>query len=159
MSVYTLEEKDAFTVLGFGTELTSNYTNYMGIAKEKADFWAKVTTDGTLEKLKALADNSFVFAVNEAYDNKMMYYVGVLTNETLPDATRVIQFPKGTYVVVKGDAATAEELKDTLTGLAFGQALVEEQNYEYVGGPNTAVEMGTHEGKFFGEMWIPVVEK
>ncbi len=98
----------------------------MGIAQEKADFWEKITTDGTLDKLKALADNEFVSAVNEAYDNKMMYYVGVLTNETLPDATRVIQFPKGTYVIVKAEAATSEELKDTLTGLAFRQALVEE---------------------------------
>jgi predicted transcriptional regulator YdeE len=159
MSVYTLVEKDAFTVLGFGTELTSDYTDYMGIAQEKAAFWEKITTDGTLDKLKALADNEFVFAVNEAYDNKMMYYVGVLTNETLPDATRVIQFPKGTYVIVKAEAATSEELKDTLTGLAFGQALVEEQNYEYIGGPNAAVEMGTRDNHVFGEMWIPVVEK
>lgn len=89
----------------------------------------------------------------------MMYYVGVLTNETLPDATRVIEFSKGTYVLVKAEAATSEELKDTLTGLAFEQTLVEEQNYEYIGGPNADVEMGTRDNHVFGEMWIPVVEK
>jgi hypothetical protein len=29
----------------------------------------------------------------------------------------------------------------------------------YVGGPNTAVEMGQRNGLVFGEFWIPVVKK
>ncbi len=157
MSTYTLEEKEAFTVLGIGTDLKSDYTDYMGIAQEKATFWEQITQDGTLDKLKTLADNEAVFAVNEAVNNKMMYYVGVLTEKTLPEATRIIQFPKGTYVVVKAEAPTAEELKNTLTGIMFGQALVEEQNYQYVGGPNATVELGTRDGQYFGEMWVPVV--
>lgn len=159
MSTYTLEEKEAFTVLGFGTDLKSDYTDYMGIAKEKADFWTQATEDGTLEKLKQVADNNYLFAVNEAVNNKMMYYAGVLTEKTLPEATRVIQFPKSTYVVVNAEASDPEELKNTLTGIAFGQALVEIEDYQYVGGPNTTVEMGTRDGQYFGEMWIPVVPK
>ena len=39
MANYTLEEKDSFTVLGIGTELKSDYTDFAGINKEKADFW------------------------------------------------------------------------------------------------------------------------
>lgn len=54
MANYTLEEKDSFVVLGFGTDLKSDYTDYMGINREKADFWNKVNEDGTLDKLKAL---------------------------------------------------------------------------------------------------------
>ena len=38
MTNYTLEEKDSFIVLGIGTELQSDYTDYAGINKEKADF-------------------------------------------------------------------------------------------------------------------------
>ncbi|MFJ5714241.1 GyrI-like domain-containing protein [Neobacillus sp. NPDC093127] len=159
MADYTLEEKDSFTVLGFGTELTSDYTDFAGLNKEKSDFWQAVSQDGRLDTLKKLATNDYVFAVNEAVNNKMMHYAGVMTKETLPEATRVIQFPKGEYLVVKGEAKTAEELSNTLTGIAFGQALPEAKNVAYVGGPNATVEMGQRDGLVFGEMWIPVVRK
>ncbi|MFF2449144.1 GyrI-like domain-containing protein [Neobacillus sp. NPDC058068] len=159
MANYTLEEKDSFTVLGFGTELKSDYTDFAGITKEKADFWQAVKQDGTLDSLKAIAANDYIFAVNEAVNNKMMHYAGVMTDASLPEADRVIQFPKGEYLVVKGEAKTADELSNSLAGIAFGQALPEAKNVAYVGGPNTAVEMGQRNGLIFGEMWIPVVRK
>lgn len=159
MTNYTLEEKDSFIVLGIGTELKSDYTDYAGINKEKADFWEAVKQDGSLDTLKAVAENDYIFAVNEAVNNKMMYYAGVMTDASLPEATRVIQFPKGEYLVVKGEGKTAVELSNTLTGIAFGQVLPEAQNIAYVGGPNATVEMGERNGLVFGEMWIPVVRK
>ena len=159
MTNYNVEEKDSFTVLGFGIELKSDYTDYVGINKEKSDFWQAIKQDGRLDTLKAIATNDYIFAVNEAVNNKMMHYAGVLTNETLPEASRVIQFPKGEYLVVKGEAETAEELSNKLTGIAFGQALPEAKDFAYVGGPNTTVEMGQRNGLVFGEMWIPVVRK
>jgi predicted transcriptional regulator YdeE len=159
MTNYTLEEKEGFTVLGIGTELKSDYTDYAGINKEKLDFWLAVKQDGRLETLKTIATNDYIFAVNEAVNNKMMHYAGVMTDATLPDATRVIQFPKGEYLVVKGEAETADALSNILTGIAFGQVLPEAKNFAYVGGPNATVEMGQRNGLVFGEMWIPVVRK
>lgn len=159
MTNYTLEEKDSFTVLGFGTELKSDYTDYVGIMKEKSDFWQTVKQDGTLDTLKTVATNDYIFTVNEAVNNKMMHYAGVMTEKTLPEATRVIQFPKGEYIVVKGEAETSEELSNLLTGIAFGQVLPEAKDVAYVGGPNASVEMGQRNGLIFGEMWIPVVRK
>ncbi|AND42606.1 MULTISPECIES: GyrI-like domain-containing protein [Cytobacillus] len=159
MADYTLEEKEGFTVLGIGTELKSDYTDYAGINKEKADFWQAVKQDGRLDKLKAIAANDYIFTVNEAVNNKMMHYAGVMTEESLPEASRLIQFPKGEYIVVKGEAETAEMLSNMLTGMAFGQVLPEATNVAYVGGPNAAVEMGQRNGLVFGEMWIPVVRK
>ncbi|HEY2420068.1 MAG TPA: GyrI-like domain-containing protein [Neobacillus sp.] len=159
MADYTLEEKDSFTVLGIGTELKSNYTDFAGINKEKADFWQAVSQDGRLDTLKSIATNDYIFAVNEAVNNKMMHYAGVLTEASIPEEHRVIQFPKGEYLVVKGEGNTAEELSNKLTGIAFGQALAEAKNVAYVGGPNTTVEMGQRNGLVFGEMWIPVVRK
>jgi predicted transcriptional regulator YdeE len=159
MSNYQFEEKDSFIVLGIGTELKSHYTDFAGINKEKADFWSAVKQDGSLDALKAVATNDYIFAVNEAVNNKMMHYAGVMTEATLPEATRVIQFPKGEYLVIKGEGTTGEELSNNLTGVAFGQVLPQEKNYAYVGGPNTTVEMGQRNGVLFGEMWIPVVRK
>ncbi|TCZ80779.1 AraC family transcriptional regulator [Paenibacillus albiflavus] len=158
MAQFTLEEKDSFIVLGIGTELKSHYTDYVGINKEKADFWSAVEQDGRLDTLKAVATNDYIFAVNEAVNNKMMHYAGVMTEKSLPEASRVIQFPKGEYLVVKGEAETADELSNKLTGIAFSQALAEIKNYAYVGGPNATVEMGQRDGLVFGEMWIPVVK-
>ena len=79
MANYTLEEKDSFIVLGIGTELKSDYTDFAGINKEKADFWQAVKQDGRLDTLKAIATNDYIFAVNEAVNNKMMHYAGVMT--------------------------------------------------------------------------------
>ncbi|WP_413408719.1 GyrI-like domain-containing protein [Paenibacillus amylolyticus] len=157
MSNYHFEEKESFIVLGIGTDLKSDYTDYVGISKEKADFWSTVKEDGSLDKLKSLATNDYIFAVNEAVNNQMMHYAGVMTEESLPEATRVIQFPKGEYLVVKGEAETADALSNMLTGIAFGQVLPVEKDYAYVGGPNTTVEMGERNGVVYGEMWIPVV--
>jgi predicted transcriptional regulator YdeE len=159
MTNYSLEEKDSFTVLGIGTELMSDYTDFAGINKEKTDFWSAVKQDGRLDTLKSIATNDYIFAVNEAVNNKMMHYAGVMTEASIPEASRVIQFPKGEYLVVKGEAKTADELSNKLTGIAFGQALPEAKNFAYVGGPNTTVEMGQRNGLVFGEMWIPVVRK
>jgi predicted transcriptional regulator YdeE len=159
MANYTLEEKESFTVLGLGIELTSDYTDYAGINKEKSDFWQTIKHDGRLDKLTALAANEYIFVVNEAVNNKMMHYAGVMTEETFPEATRVIQFPKGEYLVVRGEATSDEELSNKLTGIAFGEALPEANHVAYVGGPNTAVLMGQRDGFVFGEMWIPVVRK
>ncbi|MCM3492098.1 GyrI-like domain-containing protein [Paenibacillus lactis] len=159
MTNYSIEEKDSFIVLGIGTELQSDYTDYAGINKEKADFWEAVKQDGKLDTLKTVAANDYIFAVNEAVNNKMMYYAGVMTEASIPEATRAIQFPKGEYLVVKGEAQSADELSQMLTGIAFGQALPETQEVAYVGGPNATVEMGQRNGLVFGEMWIPVVRK
>ncbi|MFJ8353224.1 GyrI-like domain-containing protein [Bacillus paramycoides] len=159
MKNYTIEEKDSFIVLGIGTELKSHYTDFAGINKEKADFWLAVEQDGRLDTLKALATNDYIFAVSEAVNNKMMYYAGVMTEATIQEESRVIQFPRGEYLVVKGEGKTAEELSNKLTGIAFGQVLREAKDFAYVGGPNATVEMGQRNGLVFGEMWIPVVRK
>ncbi|USG65744.1 GyrI-like domain-containing protein [Brevibacillus ruminantium] len=159
MADYTLVEKDGFTVLGIGFEITSEFRDFAGINKEKADFWSAIKQDGRLDTLKAIATNDYIFAVNEAVNSKMMHYAGVMTEETLPEATRVIQFPKGEYLVVKGEGKTFDEVSNMLTGIAFGQVLPEAKDFAYVGGPNTTVEMGMRDGLVIGEIWIPVVRK
>ena len=159
MANYFLEEKDSFTVVSIGTELKSQYTDFAGINKEKSDFWQAASQDGTLDDLKAIATNDYVFIVNEAVNNKMMHYAGVMTEASLPEASRVIQFPKGEYLVVKGEAETDEALSNMVTGIAFGKVLPEAKDFAYVGGPNAAVVMGQRDGLFYGEMWIPVVRK
>ncbi|WP_130859447.1 GyrI-like domain-containing protein [Gracilibacillus phocaeensis] len=159
MTNYTLETKDSFVVLGFGTEMKSSYTDQAGLTKEKSDFWEAVQQDGRLDSLKSLAANDYIFAVNEAVNNKMMHYAGVMTAETLPEATRVIQFPQREYLIVRAEEETPEALRETLTGIAFGQALPEAKEVAYVGGPNATVEMGQKNGRVYGEMWIPVVRQ
>ncbi|WP_153465488.1 GyrI-like domain-containing protein [Sediminibacillus terrae] len=161
MADYTLEEKDSFTVIGLGTELKSDYRDFAGLSKEKADFWQAASQDGRLDTLKGIAANDYIFAVNEAVNNKMMHYAGVIAKESasVPEDARVIEFPKGEYLVVKGEAKTADELNNKVSGVAFGQVLPEATEFAYVGGPNTTVEMGERNGFVFGEMWIPVVRK
>ncbi|MDT2759126.1 GyrI-like domain-containing protein [Enterococcus xiangfangensis] len=159
MKNYTLEEKESFIVLGIGTELKSDYTDFAGINREKSTFWQTLEQNGKLKALKAVAANDYIFAVSEAVNNKMMYYAGVMTDVTLSEESRVIQFPQGDYLVVKGEGATVDELNNTLAGIAFGQVLPTVTDFAYVGGPNAAVMMGEQNGSVVGEMWIPVVKK
>jgi len=162
MANYALEEKEGFTVFGLGTELKSDYTDYAGINKEKSDFWQAVCQDGRLDKLKAMAANDYVFAVNEAVNNKMMFYAGVMIEASAPaseEFSRNIQFPKGEYLVVKGEGKTDDELNQKLAGIAFGQVLPEAKNFAYVGGPNATVVKDRRDGFVYGEMWVPVVRK
>ncbi len=159
MTNYTLEEKESFIVLGIGTELKSDYTDFAGLNKEKSDFWLSIIQDGRLDALKGVATNTYVFAVNEAVNNKMMHYAGVMAEASAPEEAREIQFPKGEYLVVKGEGKTSEELNNMLAGLAFGQVLPEAKDFAYVGGPNATVVMGQRNDMYFGEMWIPVVKK
>jgi predicted transcriptional regulator YdeE len=155
MADYTLVEKDSFIVIGLGTEITDFRSS------EKSDFWKAVHQDGRFNTLKAIATNDYVFAVNEAVNNKMMHYAGVMTetSASAPEEARVIPFPKGDYLVVKGEGKTAEELNTKLEGIAFGQILPEAKNFAYVGGPNAIIEMGQRDGVIYGEAWIPVVKK
>ncbi|WP_201716292.1 GyrI-like domain-containing protein [Rossellomorea arthrocnemi] len=161
MAEYRLEEKDGFIVIGLGTDLKSDYTDFAGLNKEKADFWQAVSEDGRLDTLKSMAANDYIFAVNEAVNNKMMHYAGVMAegSSPVPDEARVIQFPKGEYLVVQGEGKTAEELNNKVSAIAFGQVLPEAEDVAYVGAPNATVEMGNRNGMIFGEMWIPVVRK
>lgn len=159
MQDYSLEEKDSFTILGFGTELKSEYTDFAGLNKEKQNFWQAISQDGRLATLKALAINNYIFAVNEAVNNKMLHYAGVMSETSATKETRAIPFPRGEYLVIKGEGKTSEELNKKLSGLAFGQVLPEAKNFAYAGGPNATVEMGQRNGLIFGEIWIPVVRK
>ena len=159
MAKYDFEDKEAFTVVGVGVELKSDYKDQAGLDKEKEDFFSRVMADGTVEKLREIAKNDFLFVINDASENKMMHYVGVLSDEKLPGASDLIQFPAGKYIAVPGEADSAYELADQLTKKSFGDVLVKEEKYAYVGGPNTAVIMGEAEGTYVGEMWIPVIEQ
>lgn len=159
MTDYILEQKDSFNIVGFGTELKSAYTDLAGLNKEKSDFWKSIEEDGRLNKLKTIAANAYLFAVNEAVNSKLLHYAGVITEKNVPENARIIQFPKGEYLIVKGSGATPDQLYNRLTAVAFGQILPEAKNFAYVGGPNATVEIEQRDGVIYGEIWIPVVKK
>lgn len=161
MSNYTLEEKNSFNIIGFGIELKSNYTDFAGLSQEKSNFWHSISEDGRLDTLKAIAINDYLFAVNEAVNNRMLHYAGIMTEAeaSIPEEARVIQFPKGEYLIVKGEGKTFAELNNMLAAIAFGQILSEAKNFAYVGGPNATVNKGQQNGVIHGELWIPIVRK
>ena len=159
MSKYEVVDKPAFTVVGIGTALKSDYMDQASLNKEKETYFSQTHEDGTVEKLKKIAKNDFLFVVNEAVDNEMMHYVGVESDQKYAEATRMIQFPEGAYIVVAAEADLVYALTEKLTGIAFGEVLYTVADYAYVGGPNAAVIQEEKDGIFSGEMWIPVVKQ
>ena len=79
MANYNLDKKDSFT-------------DSAGINKEKFDFWQAFSAKMEGLTLKTIAINDSVFAVNEAVNNKMIYYAGIMTETAAPEEARVIQF-------------------------------------------------------------------
>lgn len=159
MADYIIEEKDSFTIIAFGTELKSDYTDFAGLSKEKSDFWQAISQDGRLDTLKTIAINDYIFAVNEAVNNRMLHYAGVMTKSPSPEGARAIQFPQGEYIVARGEEKNSSELNNKLSAFTFGQVLPTAKNFAYVGGPNATVEMGQRNGLVYGELWIPIVRK
>lgn len=110
MTNYEIQSKTAFAVLGLGTTLTGDY---QALPAQKQAFWEKVNADGQLTTLAQRAQNELKFAVNEAINGEMHYYAGVQVAADTPTsgaAMRLIQFPAGNYLVIRGSAATAFEL-------------------------------------------------
>ncbi|MDN3955824.1 GyrI-like domain-containing protein [Sporolactobacillus laevolacticus] len=158
MSEYTIQTKEAFTILAYGTRLPDDYAQ---IPAAKAEWWQTIINDGRWDQLRRLADNDLEFAVNEAVNNEMWYYSGVQSSAELPDSdySRAVQFPAGEYLVIAGSADKAGLLFSQLEGAAFGEVLPNATDFAYVGGPNTSVKTGETDGKINGEIWIPIVRK
>ncbi|WP_125571068.1 effector binding domain-containing protein [Lacticaseibacillus songhuajiangensis] len=157
MTNYTIATQPAFSILGIGTELKSHYTDFAGMAAEKSAFWNAVQADGRLEELQAIAADNKLFFVNEAYQNKMMYYVAVRSDKDFASADRRIEFPAGEYVLVDGTGADAYSAAEGVIGAAFGGVLGQLSDVAYVGGPNAAAVEAQTDGTYAAKMYIPVV--
>jgi predicted transcriptional regulator YdeE len=158
MTNYRIEKRSAFVLTGYGFTIESDFSDYQALAAEKSAFWKGILADGRFDKLKGLAKDGLEWSVNEVYQGKPWNYFAVETEENVEDATRLIEFPASDYVVVSA-TARKDELFDQLSGLAFGQVLGEIKDYAYVGGPNGTYRKANEDGTFYGEIWIPVVQK
>ena len=159
MTDFQLENKDAFTVIGFGTTVQYGEGNdkFAHIARQKSKLWQDVAQNGQLKQLEKLASDDRMLAVNEAVNQEMWYYAGVISAAKAPATARAINFPASQYLVVAGHAATPGELFGQLEGKVFGQILPNAKDFAYVGGPNAGVRNSVDADGVTGEMWVPVV--
>lgn len=161
MAEYKLENKEAFTVIGFGTTVQygEGDDKFAHIARQKSQLWEDVAKKGQIGQLQQLATDPRMMAINEAVNQEMWYYAGVISDAEVPEGARAINFPAGQYLVVAGQAATPGEMFGQLEGKVFGQILPSAKDFAYVGGPNAAVRNTVSEDGVTGEMWVPVVSK
>ncbi|QJC50447.1 AraC family transcriptional regulator [Paenibacillus albicereus] len=158
MAAYALEFKKSFTLTAYGFSIQSKVQDRQAMHKEKAEFWDKLKTDGRFSKLKEAAKNDREWSVNEVYRGTAWNYFAVEAGRSVPDATRIIEFPESEYIVVAG-SGDKETLFDELTYRAFGEVLAQVTDYAYVGGPNATYREDSGDGTFYGEFWVPVVKR
>jgi predicted transcriptional regulator YdeE len=132
--------------------------NPIELTGEKADLWRELQADGRWAALKAKARGPLEFGINEAVDGQFMYYAGVFTDEVVEDATRVINFPAGEYLVIRA-TGKGDEIWGNLDMAAFGEILPQAEDFAYVGGPNANVMFSEEDGIITGQKWIPIVRK
>jgi len=158
MADYTLEHKKSFTLTAYGFSIRSNFQDMQAVQKEKLEFWGKLKADGRFHQLKDAAKDDREWSVNEVYQGKPWNYFAVEAGKSVPDATRIIEFPESEYIVVAGHG-DKEALFDQLTYRAFGEILTQVTDYAYIGGPNATFRQDNGDGTFYGEFWVPVVKK
>lgn len=158
MAEYKIEQKKSFTLTAYGFTIRSDFKDMSALQQEKAEFWNTLRADGRFAKLKAAAKNDREWSVNEVYQGKPWNYFAVEAGKSVDDATRIIEFPEGTYIVVPG-AGEKEALFDQLTYLAFGEVLPQITDYAYIGGPNATYRVDNGDGTYYGEFWVPVVKR
>jgi predicted transcriptional regulator YdeE len=158
MANYSIEMKKSFTLTAYGYTIQSNFQDMQAMQKEKAAFWDSLKADRRYDKLKSAAKNDREWSVNEVYQDKPWNYFAVEAGSSVPDATRVIEFPEGEYIVVAG-TGDKETLFDQLTYQAFGEVLPAVTDYAYIGGPNATYRQDRGDGTYYGEFWAPVVRK
>lgn len=157
MTEYFISHYDAFSVTAYGKALSKD-KNPFELVGEKAQLFTDLHADGRWDKLKSVAKNDWEFSVNEAVDGEFMFYAGVFTDEEVEDATRVINFPAGEYLVIKA-TGTDSEVWPALDKAAFAEILPQATDFAYVGGPNANVQMAVNDGVITAQKWIPIVRK
>lgn len=158
MADYTLEHKKSFTLTAYGFSMKSSFQDTSAMQKEKAEFWSGLKADGRFDKLKDAAEDDREWSVNEVYQGKPWNYFAVEARKSVPDATRIIEFPESEYLVLAGNG-DKETLVDQLTYRAFGEVLGRITDYDYIGGTNATYRKDNGDGTFYGEFWVPVVKK
>lgn len=159
---YEIVEKPGFRVVGKGRRITwKNEENKIAIPR----FWSEVNSDGTFEKLEALAGGSVIpgwsLGLCTEFDGaaeEFTYAIG-FESDAVPGEFSIYQIPPATFAVFKAVGPVGKAIQD-VWAYAMGEFW---QTSPYTHGDAPDIEAYSpgdpHAEDYVTEIWIPLRAK
>lgn len=161
MSNYRVEKKEGFRLVGYPTPLTGATGIHSPLySPQKTKFFIGVLQDGSMAKLRPLADTPYGYAAVTVEDGQAFYYAGVQTTKPAPDGTGEAVFPAGEYLVLSGGGGLSRLAFDRLEDQAFDDLFQNDlAEWTYTGTPIVEILLNGNPQDSEVEVWIPVAKR
>lgn len=167
---YRIVEKGSFKVFGVEELIDMNGGNNFKMIPE---FWHKCQVDGTLERLECmqvpenkngLSKLNSVLCYRDTGNNTFPYMIGYVDLENaaeIPENLTSVEIKPYTWSVFRsaehGLSDTGEKIQ------AVWKQIIPDwfttSGYEHAGGPELELTYTMKEGRYYSEIWVPVVKK
>ncbi|MGC6770194.1 AraC family transcriptional regulator [Enterococcus sp. LJL51] len=157
---YRIEKKEAFRIVGARRTLSKEIEENFN---EVPEFWTKVTTDGTLQKLFPLMDSNpqgvqGIMGISTGFGDETAvseYYIGVASDQTVPEGLSSYTVEGFTWAIFSGRGPMPQAIQELEKRIVTDW--LPSSGYEYADGPDIElyIEPNPEEAAF--EVWIPVV--
>ncbi len=160
MSNYRIEEKDAFRLVGFKTELEGSEKIHSALfSGQKTEFFKGILQSGKMALLRPISESGYGYGAVATDGSGAFYYAGVKTTQPVIQGTEEVLFPEGKYLVLAGKGGLSRLAFDKLEDQAFKEILTKEYEYEYSGSPIAEILLNGNPADAEVEVWISVKQK
>jgi AraC family transcriptional regulator len=157
---WRIEKKDAFEV--FGIERIYKNDAWRDIPA----FWDEKFKDGSTERLIKQAGRSDLMGTSSHTDAEadgFSYMICLFAGDGCDTGGfKAVKIPEATWAIFRGEDMDSSEDFGTVTPKLFERAYSEwlpSSGYEKANAPEMELYCTTENGKFYDEIWIPVVKK
>lgn len=158
MSLYTVEEKEAFRLVGYPILLNEAAVIHADhYSAPKTEFFKSVIVSGKLAALRPLAESKYGYGAVGLKEGGTFYYAGVATSQPPVDGTEEVLFPRGRYLVLSSQGGLSRLAFDKLMDQAFREILTGDFPYAYAGGPIAEILLNGNPADAEVEVWIQVI--
>ncbi len=158
MDPFTIEHKDTFRFIGFGTKLEgASSIHAEPFSAQKTEFFKSVIQQGKLALLKPVSESEFGYGALTMGESGTFYYAGVKSSQPAIDGVEEVIFPEGAYLVLSGKGGLSRLAFDKLEDRAFREILTETSEYSYGGGPVAEILLNGNPADAEVEVWVPVI--
>lgn len=159
---YRIEEKEPFAMHGVARRIDRTGGNNF---KEIPRFWQECYRDGTMDRLAralGLPENATLHAgLYDFSDTAFSYMIGGLGEGAAPNGYETLAAPAATWAIFTTDEHGEEEIVEriqTMTKRVFSEWFPS-SGYEHAEAPEFEMYHCRGEGRFYSEVWVPVVKK
>ncbi|MDD5935524.1 MAG: AraC family transcriptional regulator [Clostridiales bacterium] len=154
---FRIVEKKAFRIIGVSIPLEKELEKNFAAVPQ---FWGKVSASGIIPKLVPLMEEEpkgLLGVTSCGGSGAERYYIGVTSNQPLPEGMEEYTVPAETWAVFAGQGPMPDSIQ------SLEKQIVTEwlptSGYEYADAPDIEVYLDANPANAKFEVWLPVVKK